>query len=117
MRHFKDTLHAGLLASLFIHCVFSQGVEDDESQEEQLPRYLRDDGIKRVATLKQSNFEKTLKHTKMLVALFYMASKDHPESEKAWKSDEQMLEVNIVLTKALSLIIFLQRATILGQKC
>ncbi|XP_031559785.1 calsequestrin-1-like [Actinia tenebrosa] len=93
MRRLKDLLVAVLFASLVIQCVFSQEVDDIDSQGEQLPSYLRDDGIKRVATLKQSNFERTLKHTKMLVVLFYMASKEHPESEKAWKSDEQMLEV------------------------
>lgn len=93
MRRFKEALTAFLLVGLVFQLVFCQEVDDSEFQEDELPRYLRNDGIKRVATLTQSNFEKTLKHTKMLVVLFYMASKEHPESQQAWKSDEKMLEV------------------------
>jgi hypothetical protein len=95
MRYLKHAVYATLLASFVFQSVFSQEVDDIDAEDSRLPRYLRDDGIKRIATLRKSNFDKTLKHSKLLVVLFYLSSKEHPESEKAWKSDEQMLEVRV----------------------
>ncbi|KAK3697929.1 hypothetical protein QZH41_013007 [Actinostola sp. cb2023] len=93
MKSVKSVLIVPLLGSFIFQCLHSQELDDIDSQESRLPRYLRDDGVKRVAALTKASFDKTLKHTKLAVVLFYLSSREHPESEKAWKSDEQMLEV------------------------
>ena len=71
--------------------------EDDEEEiqreEDALPDYLKDDGIRRVARLTKDHFNKTLRSSRMMVVLFYYAGKETPDADKTWKSDEQMLEV------------------------
>lgn len=81
------------LSSFQIHHLYCQDLDEVESQERQLPHYLRDDGIRRVAILTKDNFANTLKHSRLAVVLFYLKSKDHPEPEKAWDSEEKLLEV------------------------
>lgn len=87
---------------LLVHCaVYFRGVypldeEFDEVQreEDKLPPYLKDDGIRRVAKLTKEHFNKTLKASRMMVVLFYYSSnKKDPEADTSWKTDEKMLEV------------------------
>lgn len=87
---------------LLVHCaVFFHGVhpldeEFDEVQreEDKLPPYLKDDGIRRVAKLTKDHFKKTLKASRMMVVLFYYSSNEKdPEADTSWKTDEKMLEV------------------------
>ena len=87
---------------LLVHCaVFFHGVhpldeEFDEVQreEDKLPAYLKDDGIRRVAKLTKDHFNKTLKASRMMVVLFYYSSNEKdPEADTSWKTDEKMLEV------------------------
>lgn len=87
---------------LLVHCaVFFHGVhpldeEFDEVQreEDKLPPYLKDDGIRRVAKLTKDHFNKTLKASRMMVVLFYYSSNEKdPEADTSWKTDEKMLEV------------------------
>ena len=87
---------------LLVHCtVYFHGVhlldeEFDEVQreEDKLPPYLKDDGIRRVAKLTKGHFNKTLKASRMMVVLFYYSSNEKdPEADKSWKTDENMLEV------------------------
>ncbi|KXJ06619.1 Calsequestrin-1, partial [Exaiptasia diaphana] len=89
----KRLLLLAFLSCFQIHPLYSEDLDEVESQESQLPHYLRDDGIRRVASLTKDNFANTLKHSRLAVVLFYLTSKDHPESEKAWESDEKLLEL------------------------
>ncbi|EDO31401.1 predicted protein [Nematostella vectensis] len=82
-----------VFSMIVINTAEAQDLEDAESRDSKLPHYLRDDGIKRVIDLDRNNFDRTLKQSKMLVLLFYLSSRSHPDSEKLWKSDRQMLEV------------------------
>lgn len=68
-------------------------LEEIQREEERLPYYLKDDGIKRVVNLNKEHFNKTLKASRMLVILFYLSTKDNPQAEIAWKTDEKMLEI------------------------
>lgn len=89
---------------IFVYIVgcalFFQGsfpLDDDGEitrEEERLPPYLKDDGIKRVAKLTESNFNKTMKASRLLAVLFYYANKDDQEADRSWKTDEKMLEVS-----------------------
>jgi len=87
---------------LLVHCaVYFHGVhpldeEFDEVQreEDKLPSYLKDDGIRRVAKLTKQHFNKTLKASRMMVVLFYYSTNEKdPEADTSWKTDEKMLEV------------------------
>ena len=87
---------------LLVHCaVYFHGVrpldeEFDEVQreEDKLPAYLKDDGIRRVAKLTKEHFNKTLKASRMMVVLFYYSGNEKdPEADISWKTDEKMLEV------------------------
>lgn len=87
---------------LLVHCaVYFHGVHplDDEfdevqREEDKLPAYLKDDGIRRVAKLTKEHFNKTLKASRMMVVLFYYSSNEKdPEADKSWKTDEKMLEI------------------------
>lgn len=87
--------------------VFFRGVylvddllEEIQREEERLPYYLKDDGIKRVVNLNKEHFNKTLKASRMLVVLFYLSTKDNPQAEIAWKTDEKMLEVSFQISLA-----------------
>lgn len=90
----KTTLISTILSILLIHSLCDEDLTETDAQDNSLPQYLRDDGVKRVATLTKANFDRTVKHSKLTVVLFYLTSKNQPESEKAWKSDEQVLEVS-----------------------
>ena len=82
--------------AVFFHGVFPLDEEFDEVQreEDKLPHYLKDDGIRRVAKLTKSHFNKTLKASRMMVVLFYYSSNESdPEADTSWKTDEKMLEV------------------------
>ena len=81
--------------ALFFHGVFPLEGDMDEIQreEERLPHYLKDDGIKRVAKLDNDNFSKTLKASRMLVVMFYFSNKEDQEADRSWKTDEKLLEV------------------------
>lgn len=89
----KTTLVLTLLSSFLIYCLNGEDLSESDALESSLPRYMQNDGIKRVTLLTTASFHRTLKHSKLSVVLFYLISKEHPESEKAWKSDEQLLEV------------------------
>ncbi|KAM7427299.1 Calsequestrin-2 [Porites harrisoni] len=84
---------------IFGCALFFQGAfpldDDDEitKEEERLPPYLKDDGIKRVAKLTESNFNKTMKASRLLAVLFYYANKEDQEADRSWKTDEKMLEI------------------------
>lgn len=95
-----------LIVAIYL-AVFFRGVylEDDlleeiQREEERLPYYLKDDGIKRVVNLNKEHFNKTLKASRMLVVLFYLSTKDNPQAEIAWKTDEKMLEVSFQISLA-----------------
>lgn len=81
--------------ALFFHGVFPLEGDMDEIQreEERLPHYLKDDGIKRVAKLDNDNFSKTLKASRMLVVMFYFSNKEDQEADRSWKTDEKLLEI------------------------
>lgn len=94
---------------LLAHCaVFFRSVhaleeEFDEVQreEDKLPAYLKDDGIRRVAKLTKEHFNKTLKASRMMVVLFYYAGNNSdPEGDISWKTDEKMLEVRRTQTSS-----------------
>ena len=82
--------------ALFLHGAYCLDEDLDEIQreEDRLPYYLKDDGIRRVAKLNKDHFNKTLKASRMLVVLFYFSSNDNNEVEYSWKADEKMLEVS-----------------------
>lgn len=86
-----------LYLSLFYHSVHCQDEEFDEVQreEDRLPQYLKDDGIRRVAKLTKDHFNKTLRASRMMVVLFYYSSseKPDPEADRSWKTDQKMLEI------------------------
>ena len=82
--------------AVFFHGVHPLDEEYDEVQreEDKLPHYLKDDGIRRVAKLTKDHFNKTLKSSRMMVVLFYYSGNESdPEADRSWKTDEQMLEV------------------------
>ena len=84
------------LSSLAFQCASSDEQDDISAQESLLPHYLRDDGIRRLARLGKENFQRSLKQSKIMVVLFYFSNKDQPNVNKAWESEEQMLEVRMV---------------------
>lgn len=92
-----------LYLSLFYHSVHCQDEEFDEVQreEDKLPQYLKDDGIRRVAKLTKEHFNKTLRASRMMVVLFYYSSseKPDPEADRSWKTDQKMLEVRRLRSK------------------
>ena len=81
--------------ALFFHAAYQTDEHWDElrREEERLPHYLKDDGIRRVAKLDKIHFNKTLKASRMLVVLFYLANRGDQEADNSWKTDEKMLEV------------------------
>lgn len=85
---------------IFGCALFFQGafpLDDDGEitrEEERLPPYLKDDGIKRVAKLTESNFNKTMKASRLLAVLFYYENKEDQVADRSWKTDEKMLEVS-----------------------
>lgn len=81
--------------ALFFQGAFHLDDDDEITREEEgLPPYLKDDGIKRVAKLTESNFNKTMKASRILAVLFYYSNKDDQEADRSWKTDEKMLEVS-----------------------
>lgn len=88
--------------ALFLHGAYCLDEDLDEIQreEDRLPYYLKDDGIRRVAKLNKDHFNKTLKASRMLVVLFYFSSNENNEVEYSWKADEKMLEVSKLHTQA-----------------
>ncbi|XP_068684681.1 calsequestrin-1-like [Montipora foliosa] len=81
--------------ALFFHAAYQTDEHWDElrKEEERLPHYLKDDGIRRVAKLDKIHFNKTLKASRMLVVLFYLANRGDQEADNSWKTDEKMLEI------------------------
>ena len=71
-----------------------QELDDPQGEEERLPHYLKDDGIRRVAKLDKLHFNKTLKASRMLVVLFYFSNSGDKKLDNTWKTDEKMLEVS-----------------------
>lgn len=84
--------------ALFFHGAYclDEHLDEIQMEEDRLPYYLKDDGIRRVAKLNKDHFNKTLKASRMLVVLFYFSSNDNNEVEYSWKADEKMLEVSIL---------------------
>lgn len=82
--------------ALFFHGVYplEEDLDEIQREEDRLPHYLKDDGIRRVAKLTKDHFNKTLKASRMLVVLFYYSGKDDPGADSSWKTDEKMLEVS-----------------------
>lgn len=72
-----------------------QELDDPQGEEERLPHYLKDDGIRRVAKLDKLHFNKTLKASRMLVVLFYFSNSGDKKLDNTWKTDEKMLEVSL----------------------
>ncbi|KAK2573870.1 Calsequestrin-1 [Acropora cervicornis] len=70
-----------------------QELDDPQGEEERLPHYLKDDGIRRVAKLDKLHFNKTLKASRMLVVLFYISNSGDKKLDNTWKTDEKMLEI------------------------
>ena len=99
MKVFLLVLHCAILC----HCVHSLDEEFDEVQreEDKLPQYLKDDGIRRVAKLTKDHFNKTLKASRMMVVLFYYSSSENPDvdADRSWKTDEKMLEVGYIYSE------------------
>ncbi|KAL9965120.1 hypothetical protein ACROYT_G028874 [Oculina patagonica] len=92
MKVFLLVVHCAVI----FHGVHSQDEEFDEVQreEDKLPHYLKDDGIRRVAKLTKDHFNKTLKASRMMVVLFYYSGDDSaPDADKSWQTDEKMLEI------------------------
>ena len=105
-----DSVLAAFAMKVFIlviavHCalffrgayLLDESFDEIQREEDKLPHYLKDDGIRRVAKLTKDHFNKTLKASRMLVVLFYYSSKDNQESESSWKMDEKMLEVGYLI--------------------
>lgn len=89
--------------AVFFHGVHPQDEEFDEVQreEDKLPHYLKDDGIRRVAKLSKDHFNKTLKASRLMVVLFYYSGDDSaPDADKSWQTDEKMLEVRCSQTSS-----------------
>lgn len=70
-----------------------QELDEPQGEEQRLPHYLKDDGIRRVAKLDKLHFNKTLKASRMLVVLFYFSNSGDKKLDNTWKTDEKMLEI------------------------
>ena len=84
--------------ALVVHSTYclDEHLDEIQREEDRLPYYLKDDGIRRVAKLNKDHFDKTLRASRMLVVLFYFSSSDNNEAEYSWKADEKMLEVSYI---------------------
>ena len=92
-----------VFCAVFFQRIHSADDDYDEVQreEDKLPQYLKDDGIRRVAKLTKDHFNKTLKASRMLVVLFYYSANDSdPAADRSWKTDEKMLEVRCSQTSS-----------------